>query len=229
LKGNTVTIRQTDPTAPRQDGEPVAPTSPDIVIDQTLPPQASAELNLYDDVETYDETEPEAAEVLPETDAGVESETDGDGDPYDETEEPDILDEGHPGHNGDGEGDPDVAQVEEPTTQDATLDPQDEADVPEIPEGPADQETEGRPFLSDGGVFEERWNTIQIGFVDDPHHAVEDADQLVAEATNDLALILASHRKSLQTKWQQEDNVDTEQLRVVFRSYRGLLLGLLDT
>jgi len=215
-----VTIRQTDPTAPRQDGEPATPTSPDIVIYQT-PPEPSTELNVDEDVETYDEPEPDPAEVLPETDAAVESETDGDGDPYDETE-PDTA--GEPGRNGDG--DPEVGPAVEPTTQDATLDPPREADVPAVP---ADQETEGRPFLSDGGIFEERWNAIQIGFVDDPRHAVEDADHLVAEATNDLALILASHRESLQTKWQREDDVDTEQLRVVFRSYRGLLLGLLDT
>lgn len=227
-----MSIRQTDPTAPSPAGEPATPTSPDIVIYSTLPPDPSSEPEVDTDVDTFDETEPEAAAVLPDTDAEVGSEADDDGHPYDETEEPDIVVDGHPGHNGDGEGDPDIAQVEEPTTQDATLDPQGEAEVPEVPEAPgvpADQATEGRPFLSDGGVFEERWNTIQVGFVDDPRHAVEDADHLVAEATNDLALILASHRESLQTKWQQEENVDTEQLRVVFRSYRGLLLGLLDT
>lgn len=128
----------------------------------------------------------------------------------DDETEPEVTD-GRPEDNGE---DPEA------------LDPQDDT---EVLEATADGATEGRPFLSDDGIFEERWNAIQIGFVDDPRSAVESADHLVTEAIDDLAKILASHRELLQAQWRQDDDVDTEQLRVVFRDYRALLLGLLHT
>jgi hypothetical protein len=264
LKGNTVTASQTDPTAPNQD-EPVTPTTPDLFIYQTPPPDPSARADLealtddevepdvdtgddtepdpaevqgeaedvavdsevHGDVGPDDDTEPEAVEVPTEADDEVEIDVDDDIDTHDETESAAAAD-GQPGHNGDGQSevDPGVERPEHTAIQLGTLDPQDDAEASDVP---ADLAIEGRRFLCDGGAFEERWNVIQNGFVDDPHQAVESADLLVAEATEDLARILASHRESLQDRWRPEDDVDTEQLRVVFQSYRGFLHELLDT
>jgi hypothetical protein len=283
LKGNTMTIRETDPTAPAADDEPVTQSTPDLFVYQTPDPDPAAEIEAeeddevqavfdddvdpsdeteavveveadddahiemasqVDDVDTYDdETEAEAADVEVEAEAeaededeaeveAAEPEVDDDVDLYDETESDAAID-GQPEHNGDGQAEPDAEDEgpDDPATQlvaidgdPETLDPQDDA---EVLEGPADGATEDRPFLSDGGVFEERWNAIQIGFVDDPREAVQSADHLVTEAIDDLAKILVNQRELLQAQWG--DDVDTEQLRVVFRDYRALLLGLLHT
>jgi hypothetical protein len=283
LKGNTMTIRETDPTAPAADDEPVTQSTPDLFVYQTPDPDPAAEIEAeeddevqavfdddvdpsdeteavveveadddahiemasqVDDVDTYDdETEAEAADVEVEAEAedededeaeveAAEPEVDDDVDLYDETESDAAID-GQPEHNGDGQAEPDAEDEgpDDPATQlvaidgdPETLDPQDHA---EVLEGPADGATEDRPFLSDGGVFEERWNAIQIGFVDDPREAVQSADHLVTEAIDDLAKILVNQRELLQAQWG--DDVDTEQLRVVFRDYRALLLGLLHT
>jgi hypothetical protein len=283
LKGNTMTIRETDPTAPAADDEPVTQSTPDLFVYQTPDPDPAAEIEAeeddevqavfdddvdpsdeteavveveadddahiemasqVDDVDTYDdETEAEAADVEVEAEAeaededeaeveAAEPEVDDDVDLYDETES-DAATDGQPEHNGDGQAEPDAEDEgpDDPATQlvaidgdPETLDPQDDA---EVLEGPADGATEDRPFLSDGGVFEERWNAIQIGFVDDPREAVQSADHLVTEAIDDLAKILVNQRELLQAQWG--DDVDTEQLRVVFRDYRALLLGLLHT
>ena len=45
----------------------------------------------------------------------------------------------------------------------------------------------------------------------------------------ELAKNLVSHRDSLQAQWRQGDDVDTEQLRVVFQGYRAFLFGLVST
>ena len=154
-------------------------------------------------------------DVESEEDAEVQSVVDDDADDVDSDEETEseVTTDGRPEDNGE---DPEA------------LDPQEDTEVLEVG-APADEAPEGRPFLSDDGILEERWNTIQIGFVDDPRSAVESADHLVTEAIDDLARILAGHRELLLAQWRQDDDVDTEQLRVVFRDYRALLLGLLHT
>jgi hypothetical protein len=90
--------------------------------------------------------------------------------------------------------------------------------------------TEGRPLLTDAGVWEERWTGIQVAFVDDPGLSIEQADRIVTEATEDLAKILLAHRETLQARWRDGDQPpDTEQLRLTFQGYRALLFGLLST
>jgi hypothetical protein len=44
--------------------------------------------------------------------------------------------------------------------------------------------------------FRVRWDTIQVGFVDEPHFAVEQADDLVAGAMKRLAEILGTNGQS---------------------------------
>ena len=225
-----MTMRETDPTARAPDDEPVTQSTPDLFVYQAPDPDPAAKIQAEEDdevqavfdndVDPSDETEAvvEADDEADEVDT-YDDETDSDAAELEaevESEETDVETEsdGQPEHNGDGQAEPDPE----------TLDPQDDA---EVVEAPADGATEDRPFLSDGGVFEERWNAIQISFVDDPRQAVQSADHLVTEAIDDLAKILVNKRELLQAQW--DDDVDTEQLRVVFRDYRALLLGLLHT
>ena len=74
-----------------------------------------------------------------------------------------------------------------------------------------------------------RWTSIQSGFVDDPRRAVEQADELVAQALQDLARSFARHRSDIESEanaGQQEPS--TENLRVALRRYRSFFERLLS-
>jgi hypothetical protein len=72
-----------------------------------------------------------------------------------------------------------------------------------------------------------RWTQIQAGFVDEPRRAVEQADELVAEAIKNLAQSFANARASLEQEWSRGQDVDTEDLRVALRRYRAFFSQLL--
>ena len=76
--------------------------------------------------------------------------------------------------------------------------------------------------------FRSRWEKIQIGFVDEPRKAVEQADELVASAIKRLAEVFAGERQKLEAEWEKNDNVSTEELRVALRRYRSFFDRLLS-
>jgi hypothetical protein len=76
--------------------------------------------------------------------------------------------------------------------------------------------------------FRSRWEKIQIGFVDEPRKAVEQADELVASAIKRLAEVFAAERNKLEGEWDKSDNVSTEDLRVALRRYRSFFDRLLS-
>jgi hypothetical protein len=73
-----------------------------------------------------------------------------------------------------------------------------------------------------------RWADIQASFVDQPRHAVEQADALVADAIRRLAEAFADARADLERDWDRGDDVSTEDLRVAFRRYRTFFDRLLE-
>jgi hypothetical protein len=81
---------------------------------------------------------------------------------------------------------------------------------------------------NDTQEFRSRWEKIQIGFVDEPRKAVEQADELVASAIKRLAEVFASERQKLEAEWDKNDNVSTEDLRVALRRYRSFFDRLLS-
>src|SRR5712671_19462 len=76
--------------------------------------------------------------------------------------------------------------------------------------------------------FRSRWEKIQIGFVDEPRKAVEQADELVASTIKRLAEVFAGERQKLEAEWDKNDNVSTEDLRVALRRYRSFFDRLLS-
>jgi hypothetical protein len=72
-----------------------------------------------------------------------------------------------------------------------------------------------------------RWTDIQAGFVDEPKHAVEDADGLVAEVIKRLAETFAEERRKLEQQWDRESDISTEDLRVALQRYRSFFSRLL--
>src|ERR1039457_3812215 len=76
---------------------------------------------------------------------------------------------------------------------------------------------------NDAQDFRSRWERIQIGFVDEPRKAVEQADELVDSAIKRLAEVFATERHTLEAEWDKTDDVSTEDLRVALRRYRSFL------
>ena len=77
-------------------------------------------------------------------------------------------------------------------------------------------------------TFRSRWDAIQTGFVDEPRHAVEQADGLVAEVMKRLAETFADERSKLEGQWSRGDNVSTEDLRLALQRYRSFFDRLLS-
>jgi hypothetical protein len=96
--------------------------------------------------------------------------------------------------------------------------------------GTAPGSTHG-PLLNgtDTEGFRARWTDVQTGFVDEPRHAVEQADGLVAELMQHLAKTFADERGRLEGQWDRGDDVPTDDLRTAFQRYRSFFERLLAT
>jgi|SRR5579863_6478922 len=91
-------------------------------------------------------------------------------------------------------------------------------------------EQETGPLFSGNEANELRaqWDAVQVGFVDEPRRAVEQADKLVAGTMKRLAEIFADERGKLEGQWEQGQNVSTEDLRLALRRYRSFFNRLLS-
>jgi hypothetical protein len=81
---------------------------------------------------------------------------------------------------------------------------------------------------TDAETFRSRWTEVQTGFVDEPRHAVEQADGLVAEMMKQLAEVFADERSKLEEQWSRGDDISTEDLRQALRRYRSFFDRLLS-
>jgi hypothetical protein len=77
-------------------------------------------------------------------------------------------------------------------------------------------------------AFRSDWDAVQIGFVDDPGKAVQQADELVAKVMKSLAESFAKQRASIEADVGQDDQASTENLRVALRRYRSFFERLLS-
>jgi hypothetical protein len=72
------------------------------------------------------------------------------------------------------------------------------------------------------------WDGIQAGFVDEPRHAVEQADNLVATTMKRLAEMFSAERSKLESQWDRGGDVSTEDLRLALQRYRSFFQRLLS-
>lgn len=103
------------------------------------------------------------------------------------------------------------------------------ANRPAAAPGKIPDQEEGTPLFTDRESKDlfAKWDTLQVGFIDEPRRAVEQADHLVAEAMKRTAEIFAEERARLERQWDRGDNVSTEDLRVAMRRYRSFFRRLL--
>ena len=76
--------------------------------------------------------------------------------------------------------------------------------------------------------YRTRWEAIQTGFVDEPRHAVEEADALVAQVIKRLSEVVAQERTNLERQWDRGDQISTEDLRIALQKYRSFFDRLLS-
>ncbi len=94
----------------------------------------------------------------------------------------------------------------------------------------ADSNTETTALFPEDELnsFRARWKEVQTSFVDEPRHAVEHADSLVANVVKRIAEQFAAERATLEEQWGKGDNVSTEDLRQSLKRYRSLFDRLLS-
>lgn len=73
-----------------------------------------------------------------------------------------------------------------------------------------------------------QWTEIQSGFVDEPKSAVKRADTLVGDVLKSLSDTFARERSKLESQWDRDGDVTTEDFRVAFRRYRAFFDRLLS-
>jgi hypothetical protein len=66
-----------------------------------------------------------------------------------------------------------------------------------------------------------RWNEIQGKFVDEPRSAVQQADALVTEVIEKITQMIVNEHSSLESQWNQGNDVSTEDLRKALQRYRS--------
>ncbi|HEY9377157.1 MAG TPA: hypothetical protein VIQ02_08700, partial [Jiangellaceae bacterium] len=76
------------------------------------------------------------------------------------------------------------------------------------------------------GGLRDRWQQLQLRFVDDPRGVVTEAQSLVSEAVQDLTQTLTEQQRDLDG-WATGGDGDTEQLRVALQRYRDFFDRLL--
>jgi hypothetical protein len=91
-------------------------------------------------------------------------------------------------------------------------------------------ETDREPLFeaADRDRFGERWTSVQAAFVDDPRDAVKEADTLVAELMKRLAETFSAERSRLESQWDNDEDVSTEDLRIALQRYRSFFDRLLS-
>jgi hypothetical protein len=100
---------------------------------------------------------------------------------------------------------------------------------PEVERGHAESERPGALLPGDeAGELRRRWDAIQTSFVDEPRHAVEEANDLVAQAMKRLAEVFAQERSNLEQQWSRGEDVSTEDFRVALKRYRSFFDRLLS-
>lgn len=85
------------------------------------------------------------------------------------------------------------------------------------------------PLLREDDIeeWQSRWNSIQIGFVDEPSTSVKQADELVTEVLRQIGKLYSEKRATLQSRWNTQEG-STEDQRMALQSYRSFFTRLLN-
>lgn len=115
--------------------------------------------------------------------------------------------------------------VREAARTDAATDDRRMRDVETHSAGPY----ETRPVLGEDERkrLRSRWETLQVGFVDDPTSAVDHARELVSEAVRVVTQGLVDAQNKLHQEMHRGPDLSTEDQRLAFQRYRAFLQHLI--
>jgi hypothetical protein len=121
-------------------------------------------------------------------------------------------------------------RLEETSQPDAASDAEIRSSAPESPTEDAAADAASAPLFpaEEADRFRKQWVETQGEFVDEPRQAVEQADHLVAELMQRLATQFSETRSELERRWDGQENVSTEDLRVAMTQYRSFFERLLQ-
>ena len=121
------------------------------------------------------------------------------------------------------------------TAMDHNSDEPNRTDQPEskpilLPAATTNSIADAGPLFPDDELqnFRARWSQVQTSFVDEPRHAVEQADSLVANVVKRIAEQFSAERAKLEDQWGKGDDVSTEDLRQSLKRYRSFFARLLS-
>jgi hypothetical protein len=92
----------------------------------------------------------------------------------------------------------------------------------------AGTQTGNGSLLRDPEDLRRRWESVQVGFVDNPREAVGEAENLVSSAIGEIAGQFRQQRERLEASWDQGRDPSTDDLRLVFQGYRDFFGRLLQ-
>jgi hypothetical protein len=96
-----------------------------------------------------------------------------------------------------------------------------------VPDGAAPESDE--PLLGEAAALvREEWRQVQASFVDDPRASVTAAVGVVADAAARLESLLRERQRSLRGSGDGTGQADTEAMRQLMLTYRGLLTKLIS-
>jgi hypothetical protein len=85
---------------------------------------------------------------------------------------------------------------------------------------------EGLLSADDRGSYQQRWDDIQVRFIDEPRQCVREADDLVGEVTTRISDRFSSARQDLEQRWDGGKEPTTEELRQAVQRYRDFFQRL---
>lgn len=78
----------------------------------------------------------------------------------------------------------------------------------------------------DLGSYQQRWDDVQVRFIDEPRQSVREADDLVGEITSRIAERFTTARQDLEQRWEGGNEPTTEELRQALQRYRDFFQRL---
>jgi hypothetical protein len=86
------------------------------------------------------------------------------------------------------------------------------------------------PLFAAGAAddFRSRWNSVLVGFVDNPKDAVRKADELVTAVMKSLTDAFSTERGNINGQSDTAGDTTTEKFRIALRRYRSFFQRLLS-
>jgi hypothetical protein len=85
---------------------------------------------------------------------------------------------------------------------------------------------DGLLSTDDRGSYQQRWDDIQVRFIDEPRQCVREADDLVGEVTTRISERFSGARQDMEQRWDGGNEPTTEELRQAVQRYRDFFQRL---